>query len=32
MKLIFYRNKNSGELTTVFRALERSDDEIRRAK
>ncbi|MBQ3045160.1 MAG: hypothetical protein IJD49_04335 [Clostridia bacterium] len=28
MKLIFYRNKKSGELTTVFKALEWSDEEL----
>lgn len=28
MKLIFYRNKRSGELTSVFRALEWSDKEL----
>lgn len=28
MKLIFYRNKKSGELTSVFRALEWSDEEL----
>lgn len=28
MKLIFYRNKNSGELTTVFKALKLSDEEL----
>lgn len=28
MKLIFYRNKNSGELTTVFKALKWSDEEL----
>jgi len=28
MKLIFYRNKKSGELTSVFRALKWSDEEL----
>ncbi len=28
MKLIFYRNKKSGELTTVFKALKWSDEEL----
>lgn len=28
MKLIFYRNKKSGELTNVFKALKWSDEEL----